>query len=168
MDRASHRGATTTDDAENVAVDLAQFDDDYAQAECDFGGEAADLPDGRYRMLVNRVELQHSGKGNPMLVWRMRVIGPHHAGALHWHRNMIVSRDNLRWLKKDLLTAGLELQKLSDLPHRLDELVDVLLEIQLKTKGDVQNSYINKRIRTPARAAGPAAAGQTPPDDFPF
>lgn len=168
MDRADHRGTTSTDDTENVTVDLAQFDDDYAQAECDLGGEATGLPDGRYQMLVNRVELQHSGKGNPMLVWRMRVLGPRYAGAVHWHRNMIVTRDNLKWLKKDLVVAGLELQKLSELPQRLPELLDMVLEVQLKTKGDMQNSYINKRVRTPASAAGTAASGQTPPDDFPF
>lgn len=156
-----------TDEKENGAYDLEQFDGDYAEAEPDLGGETVDLPDGKYQMIVEKADLQVSTKGNQMLVWRMRVLGPRYAGAKHWHRNMIVTRENIKWLKKDLVLAGLELTKLSDLPNRLHELVEVVVEVQLKTKGDVQNSYVNKRIRTPGAAQG--SSGQAAPnDDFPF
>lgn len=156
-----------TDDRENSVFDLEQFDDDFDSAECDFGGEAVDLPDGKYQMIVERAELQRSSKDNPMLVWRMRVLGPRYAGAKHWHRNMILSRKNIEWLKRDLVLAGLELEKLSDLPKRVDELSDVVLEVQLKTKGDMQNSYVNKRVRNPdgVKAASDSAASD---EDFPF
>jgi len=155
-----------TDDRDNV-FDLEQFDDNYATAKPDFGGEGVDLPDGKYQMIVEKAELQKSTKGNAMLVWRMRVLGPRYAGAKHWHRNMIVTRKNIDWLKRDLVLAGLELAKLSDLEKRAGELVDVVLEVQLKTKGDRQNSYVNKRVRNSEGAQGapnPVASD----DDFPF
>jgi len=49
--------------------------------------------------------------------------------------------------KRDLLTAGLKIEKLSLLPQHLNELLDLVLEVQLKTKGDHQNSFLNKRTK---------------------
>ncbi len=154
------------DDSDSI-FDLEQYDKEFASAEPDMGSDAVDLPDGKYQMIVERVEQQRSSKDNDMLVWRMRVTGPRYAGAKHWHRNMLMSRKNIEWLKHDLVVAGLELEKLSDLPNRIDELTDVMLEVQLKTKGDMQNSFINKRVRggEGAQKASDGAAGD---DDFPF
>ena len=36
--------------------------------------------------------------------------------------------------------------KLSELPNRLGELLDVTLEVQKKTNGEYTNVYLNKRI----------------------
>jgi hypothetical protein len=126
--------------------DLEQFDDDYSTTEVDesVGGEP--LPDGKYQMSVEKVELLYSKNNNPMLVWQLRVLGPRYAGRKHWHRNMIVTKENIKWLKRDLLIAGLKIEKLSLLPQHLHELLDLVVEIQLKTKGEHQNSFLNKRI----------------------
>jgi hypothetical protein len=155
------------DDSDSI-FDLEQYDEEFASADPDMGGEAVDLPDGKYQMVVERAELQRSSKDNPMLVWRMRVTGPRYAGAKHWHRNMLMSRKNIEWLKHDLVVAGLELEKLSDLPNRTDELTDVMLEVQLKTKGDMQNSFINKRVRGAEGAQSASAGTAGDDDDFPF
>ena len=135
-----------TDDRESSVFDLEQFDDDFDSAECDFGGEAVDLPDGKYQMSVESAKLERSKAGNAMLLWQMRVMGPRHSGRRHWHRNMMMSAQNMKWLKRDLYTAGIRITKTSDLPGCLQDFQDVLLEVQLKTKGDNQNSYINKRL----------------------
>lgn len=157
------------DDRTVECTDLADFDDAFADADCDMDGDAEELPDGRYRAVVEKAELEVSRADNKMLVWRMRVLGPQFAGRKLWHRNMIMSKNNLRWLKRDLMTAGLELEKLSELPNRTGELADVMLEIQLKTRAGTQNSFINKRIRPPASAATQATPEQVrPDDDFPF
>ena len=148
-------------------IDLADFDDAFAEADCDPDCDADLLSDGRYRVVVEKAELEVSRADNKMLVWRMRVLGPQFAGRKLWHRNMIMSKNNLRWLKRDLMTAGLELEKLSDLPNRIGELADVMLEIQLKTRAGTQNSFINKRLMVPSGdRVGVDSSGDDA--DFPF
>jgi len=160
------------DDRDNGQFDLEQYDEEFSGAQCDVDRDDDELPPGKYQMVTERAELQRSTKGNPMLVWRMRVLGPRYAGRKHWHRNMIITKDNIKWLKHDLLVAGLELTKLSELPARLDELCDVVLEVQLKKKGDMTNTFINRRVRTPAAVGGsggaPAGGAAPADDDFPF
>lgn len=155
------------DDNGKNPVDLEQFNDGFATTQVDTNADTDELPDGKYQMVVEKVELQRSQKGNAMLVWRFRVLGPRYAGRKHWHRNMIVSKENLRWLKHDLVVAGLELAKLSELPNRVHELFDVVLEVQIKKKGTDQHTYINKRVRA-SGAGGEAGAAPAAPDDFPF
>ena len=155
------------DDGTVEHIDLADFDDAFAEADCDPDGDADLLPDGRYRVVVEKAELEVSRANNKMLVWQMRVLGPRYAGRKLWHRNMIVSIKNIRWLKRDLVAAGLELEKLSDLPNRLGELADVMLEVQLKTKGDSQNSFINKKVTGNQGVQAEPEAVSTD-SDFPF
>ena len=53
-------------------IDLAQFDDDFAQAEVE-EREFETIPDGKYRVNVERVELTRAQtSGNPMLKWTLR------------------------------------------------------------------------------------------------
>lgn len=160
------------DEKDNGQFDLEQYDDEFSGAQCEIDSDDDELPPGKYQMVTERAELQFSAKGHRMLVWRLRVLAPRYAGRKHWHRNMIITKDNLKWLKHDLLVAGLELTKLSDLPGRLDELCDVVLEVQLKKKGDMTNTFFNRRVRAPAAVGGSVAApsgGSAPADDdFPF
>ena len=58
----------------------------------------------------------------------------------------MASKENLKWLKTDLHTCGVDLDKLSDLPNRLGDLLDVTLEITKRTKGDNENIYFNRRV----------------------
>lgn len=134
--------------------DLEQFDDDYTTTEVDESVTGEPLPDGKYQMVTEKVELLYSKNNNAMLVWQLRVLGPRYVGRKHWHRNMIVTKENIKWLKRDLVTAGLKIEKLSLLPQHLNELLDLVVEVQLKTKGEHQNSFLNKRITQAA-----------PPDD---
>jgi len=145
--------------------DLEQFDEDYTTTEVDENTGADPLPDGKYQMVTEKVELLYSKNNNAMLVWQMRVLGPRYAGRKHWHRNMIVTKENIKWLKRDLLTAGLKIEKLSLLPQHLQELLDLVVEVQLKTKGDHQNSFLNKRITQAEPAAGADPFGE---DDVRF
>jgi hypothetical protein len=61
---------------------------------------------------------------------------------------MLVSAENIKWLKNDLHACGLELEKLSDLPANLEKLLDVKLEITKRTRGDNESIYFNRRIVT--------------------
>lgn len=127
-------------------IDLTQYDEDFQRADVR-EQEFEAVPDGKYQVAVDRVELTRArSSGNPMLKWALRILGPNHAGRLLWRNNVMGSAENMKWLKTDLHICGLELQKLSDLPASLDRLVGVTLEITKRTKGDNENVYFNRRI----------------------
>ena len=127
-------------------IDLAQFDDDFAEAEVE-EREFEPIPDGKYQVNVERAELTRAQtSGNPMLKWTLRIIAPRFRGRLLWRNNVMVSRENIKWLKTDLHTCGLNLEKISDLPANLEKLINIKLEVTKRTRGENENVYINKRI----------------------
>jgi hypothetical protein len=127
-------------------MDLAQFDDDFVSADVE-EKDFEPVPDGKYQVKVDRVELTRSEtSGNPMLKWALKILGPKHKGRLLWRNNVIASKDNVKWLKQDLYTCGLQMEKLSDLPGKLESLLDVGLEVTKRTKNEFENIYFNRRI----------------------
>ena len=127
-------------------LDLAQFDDDFSEAPIE-EREFDDVPDGKYQGKVDKVELTKAqSSGNPMLKWTLKILGPKCAGRLLWRNSVFASKENLKWLKTDLHTCGVDIAKLSELPARLGDLLDVTLEITKRTKGENENIYINRRV----------------------
>jgi len=127
------------------STDLTQFDEEFAAAEVQ-PNQFDEVPDGKYQIKVEKVELTRTQNGAPMLKWHLRVLGPQHRGRMMFRNNVMASNENIKFLKADLLACGLELGKLSDLPGRLGELLDVALEVTKKTRGEYANVYLNKRI----------------------
>ena len=147
-------------------VDLSSFDNEFANTE---EKERDDVPDGKYQVVVDRVErITAKSSGNPMLKWTLRILAPRHAGRLLWRNSVIKSGNCMRWLKTDLKTCGLELERLSDLDHYLGKLIGVAMEITKKTTGENESIFFNRRIEIDASATGnrPAATGVA--DDLPF
>ena len=127
-------------------VDLTQFDDDFAEATIE-EREFEDVPDGKYQVKVDKVELTRAqSSGNIMLKWTLKILGPRCAGRLLWRNSVIASKENVKWLKTDLHTCGLDIEKVSELPARLGDLLDVALEVSKRTKGDSESIYFNRRI----------------------
>ncbi|MBX3387188.1 MAG: DUF669 domain-containing protein [Phycisphaeraceae bacterium] len=143
-------------------ADLSAFDADYDEAEAP---SQANVPDGKYQVRVQRVELGRSQAGDPMLKWDLLVLSGTHAGR-HIFKNSVITHRSLPFVKGDLQTLGVELPKFSDLPHHLDALLDQTLEVTQRTKGDYTNVYFNRRITVPAGAANDAAAIDA--DSIPF
>ncbi len=158
---------------ESTDVDLSQFDADFEQAEMP-GGNYEPVPDGDYQVNVESVDLTNAkSSGAPMIKWKLRILGPSNGNRILW-RNSVISDRSLQFLKKDLYTCGLQLNKLSELKNHLHKLPDVKLEITTKTNGDRQNIYFNRRIVTDD-APGYAASGDSQHldhfdnnDDIPF
>lgn len=126
-------------------VDLSQFEEEFVEAPAE--REMDNVPDGKYQVCVDKIELANSHKsGTPMLKWQLKIIAPNNIGRMIFRNNILKNGDNIKWLKQDLFTCGLELTKLSDLPNRLQELLDVTLEVTVKTKGEYSNTYINRRL----------------------
>ena len=141
---------------ENEDIDLSQFDDDYDSAEVE-DREFDTVPDGKYQVIVERVELSRAkSSGNPMLKWTLKILAPTHAGRLLWRNNVMASKENIKWLKNDLHTCGLELEKLSELPERLNDLLDLTLEVTKRTRGENENIYLNRRIEIDVNDGEPA------------
>ena len=150
------------------AVDLTQFDDAFTDAPVE-EKEFEPIPDGKYQVKVDKVEITTARtSGNPMLKWTLRVLAPRCRGRLLWRNNVMATRENIRWLKNDLHVCGLELQKLSDLPARLGELLDVALEVTKRTKGDNENVYFNRRIVLDPGAEDAGRSDARDKDDIPF
>ena len=153
---------------ENDDLDLAQFDDDFETADVE-EKEFDEVPDGKYQVKVDRVELTRSEtSGNPMLKWALKILGPAHKGRLLWRNNVIASKDNVKWLKQDLYTCGLQIEKLSDLSGKLESLLDVGLEVTKRTKNEFENIYFNRRIVLGENDATGSADGHDVNDMIPF
>lgn len=128
----------------NEGIDLSQFDDAFAAAPA----QDEEIPDGKYDVNVEKVELTRAQtSGNPMLKWTLKVLDPDYEGRLLWRNNVLASDENAAWLKKDLKKCGLVLDKLSELPGRLGDLLDVKLVVTKKTKDSYANIYIDRRLR---------------------
>lgn len=146
-------------------LDLAQFDDAFETAEVE-DREYEKVPDGKYQVNVERVELTRAKtSGNPMLKWTLRILAPTHKGRMLWRNNVMVSSMNIKWLKQDLYTCGLQLAKLSDLPGYLEQLLNIKLEVTKRTHGENENIYFNRRI---VLADDPPIQGGAMEDMIPF
>ena len=130
-------------------IDLTQFDEDFAEAEVE-ERDFEPIPDGKYQVNVERVELTRAQtSGNPMLKWTLRIIAPRFRGRLLWRNNVMATRENIKWLKTDLHTCGLSLEKISDLPANLEKLINIKLEVTKRTRGENENVYLVSVKLTP-------------------
>jgi len=132
-------------------MDLSDLDRDYDGAEADSGRDFDPLPDGTYQVVVDEVELVWTkDRTRRMLKWTLRIISYPHEGRMVWKWNGI-ERDKLGWLKRDLAICGLTLDRLSELPRRLGSLLDVCLEVNVKTNKrddrEYQNCYFRKKLQ---------------------
>lgn len=140
------------------SVDLSGFDDDFATAEAP---EYDEVPDGKYQVRIESVRLDSSQKGDPMIKFDLEVISGAQAGR-HIFKNAVITQASIPYVKGDLKTLGLELAKLSQLAGRLEELLDVTLEVTKRTRGDYANVYFNRRIRIAAGSGGEFSQDQVP------
>ena len=145
---------------DNSGVDLSEFDNEFSTAEAPSFDE---VPDGKYQARVDVVRLDRSQKGDPMLRWDLIVIAGPHSGR-HIFKNSVITPAALPFVKGDLNTLGLELDRFSELNDRLGDLLDTTLEVTKRTRGEYSNVYFNKRINI----ADNGAAKQLDSDEIPF
>ncbi len=133
------------------AIDLSQFDDDYRRQKAKTPTEPSrdEVPDGRYHVNVENVELTEAkSSGQPMLKWTLRIIGPHSANRILWHRR-VISTNTMPYVAQDLRICRLELGSLTELPQSLHKLFDVQLEVTKRTKDGRSNIYFENRLSVP-------------------
>lgn len=126
--------------------DLSHLDDAYSETPLETSDRES-IPDGKYTARVTKAMLATSKKsGDPMLKWELTIVAGDYEGRKLFRNNMLANPENLKFLKKDLNTCGMTLDKLSSLGNRLEELLDLVLEVQKKTNGEYENVYLNKRV----------------------
>ncbi|MBU6172984.1 MAG: DUF669 domain-containing protein [Planctomycetes bacterium] len=142
----------------DARVDLSSFDDEFQSAEA---ASQEEVPDGKYQARIDSVRLDSSQKGDPMIKWDLQVLSGSQAGR-HIFKNSVITQASLPYVKGDLKTLGMELAKFSELAGRLEELLDVTLEVTKRTRGDYTNVYFNRRIRIAIAPTGESPAGGMP------
>jgi hypothetical protein len=130
----------------DITAELANMDDDFDQQEVSDNPNDT-VPDGPYQVRVVKAELGRTQERNvPILKWQLRVLSGPHAKRLIFRHNLIESKENVKWLKQDLHTAGLDLTKLHELADRINELFGVTLDVKVTTKGQFTNVFLLRRI----------------------
>ena len=138
-------------------VDLSDFDDAFAKAE--EPKPLAPIPDGTYRVRIEHLEITAAKtSGRPLLKWKLRVLGPTYAGRVLWRNHVFSSPEHLRWLKQDLRTCGIQLDRLSELPLFLEQLLDLELLAVHRTTAGGSSVLLRHRVDAtdrPARSKAP-------------
>ncbi len=120
----------------NQGVDLREFDEDFARAESRQPSAEAmysDVPDGVYDTQVEDVVLgRTSSTGNPMIIWKLRIQGPQCEGRT-LSKSRVITPKTIPFVKEDLERLEIQLDRLSDLNHRLDEMIDKTIRVYKKT-----------------------------------
>jgi hypothetical protein len=129
---------------ENEGIDLEAYDNQFDQAD---EPEFDEIPDGKYQVNVEKAEITKAKtSGNPMLKWTLKIVGPSNINRLLWNYHILNNPTGQSWLKKDLKLCNVSLNKLSDLPSNLEYLLDVKLEVTVRTRDGNQNIYFNRRL----------------------
>ena len=150
-------------------VDLSRYDDDYRKAkQADAPPPFRPVPDGRYQVIVETVELTKTRTtGNPMLKWRLRIAGPAMADRILW-KNGVITERTIPFITKVLTLCGLTMQSLNELQSRLPDLVNLHLEVTKRGRTDGPDDVFFDRNLSAVpmtNAAAAAAVSQSQPYD---
>ncbi|MCA2967347.1 MAG: DUF669 domain-containing protein [Acidobacteriaceae bacterium] len=144
-------------------VDLRPYDEAYANEVVSEQEPWNSIPDGRYEVRVDRVELtQSKSSGNPMLKWTLRILGATFENRLLW-KYRAITENTLKYVKQDLCVCGLELPQFSALPSHLSALAGLELEITKISRGEDSNIIFNRRLGSVDQGDGGVCD-----DDIPF
>lgn len=130
---------------DDFAADLEKFEEDFGETEIDEKSYDA-LPDGKYTGVVERAEVKKTRTTDQ---WMLAIMIRINSGT---HSNRTVFKNyvfngypvGMKIFKTDMHTMGLQLGKIAEIKDRCEDLLDLELEIQQKTKGENVNVYINK------------------------
>lgn len=129
---------------------LGQYDDDFQKSK-EATGANEPIPDGSYQAMVNAARIVESKETfRPMLEWELAVVTGPYEGRKEWLRQFLDNANNYPFVKRNLRVCGVQMERLSELPGVLDQLLNTVIEITIKTtkKGDkdYRNVYFDRRI----------------------
>jgi hypothetical protein len=153
-----------SDNGNDDFAELEQHDDKYKNTKPSKDG--IKVPDGEYKVLIERAELKRSqSAGNPMLSFMLRIIDG------NWNRycvfkhvmlhNLADDRQmgNFRW---DMTAMGMGHVTPSKLKANVDAMVGIEMVVTVKTRGEYQNVTFERRTDQPEPTI------DDPKDQIPF
>ncbi|MAF24487.1 hypothetical protein CL634_02785 [bacterium] len=154
---------------------LNDLDEEYETHDSEQNTDFEELPDGKYQVSVDRVELMLSKSGDKrMFKWTLKVINGEFKNRLIWKYSMLEPGDSLGYFKRDLHTLGF-VKTISEVPNNLEFFLDLIIQITKKTKdgADMASIYFNKLLGQPNDSTGyphiPPKSEPPPVDsDLPF
>lgn len=147
------------EDNPDEPIDLSCFDDEFERAETRFGDAPADpVPDGYYEVRVEEARLKRTPRtGNPMLVWKLRILGPQCRNSAIT-KTRIITAKTLGFVKEDLRILGIQLQRFSQLEDKLPEMNEKVVNVYKKASKEGWSDVYFTRPRAAAAEAGADAA----------
>lgn len=131
---------------------LKQYDSQWREAEVK-ENEFAPLPDGKYQVTVDVARIEENEEyGSLWLMWEFTAVEGQYEGRKIFKRARLDEPDRLGWVKTDFHRMGIALDNLSEIEEVLPHMLDIILEVQIKTtkpnaEGKTyQNCYINRRL----------------------
>lgn len=143
---------------------LSDIDETYDKAE----GKNELIPVGEYRALIADATLdRNEDTGIVSLVLKLKITAPTSIGRVIYHRNQLVKDpDRIKFVKKDIQTCGVQLEKLSQVGKHLEDFKGRVLEIKVVHKGKYANAYLNSLVGRVEDAV--EAASNNDDDGVPF
>lgn len=162
------------DDDADAPIDLSRFDDDYQRAGIRYGDVPVDtIPDGYYEVRVEEARLKRTPRtGNPMLIWKLRILGPQCRNSA-LTKTRVITAKTLGFVKEDLKTLGINLQRFSDLESHLPEMEERVVTVYKRaSKEGWTDVFFTKPRAAAASADAPVNDSALFPagvdDDLPF
>ena len=163
---------------QDVAADLAGFDEEFSGADVKPNDQRS-IPDGTYTVRVDKCVLTRTKeKRMPMIAWQLVIVGGNFEGQRLFRNNVIQTDKNAEFLKKDLLTAGVEIPLGESLSKNVvkycEETLDKCIEVKQQTRGENTNIYFNRQVilsgdgAAPASGSNAGAGSAAVDDDIPF
>ena len=125
-----------TDDIQN---DLKDLDNDFMATPPAERNRTNNVPDGNYqaKLDVLRFDKLKSEKSNELVLrWEFIIVLGDYQGQKLQMTSFTRSIENIRWIKTDLLTCGLDTAGIpsSELPDHFPALLDRIIEVSVKRK----------------------------------
>lgn len=140
----------------DIMDELKTYDEAYENASAE--GAKADLAPGQYVLRVKDGEVFKSKDGRIYLKLNLQVSEGESTGLTVSKLYALDAPEKLGWLKKDMFTMGVMVQKLSQLHEQITKIIGLALVVEVKLNGKYTNYYINGR----------AAPKATDDDGVPF
>ena len=148
----------------DMMADLAAMDSEFVGVKPAERKGINCVPNGSYQATIDKIYFDRTKDGSKILLkWEMRVATGEYTGTPLYRNSMTTTNENLRWLKSDLLSAGLNMTEmtLTEVAEHLEELLNVMVDVTVKRSGigddERVNVYINRRVAA-ARTAPAAGA----------
>ena len=106
--------------------------------------DAENLPDGIYSAIIKRAGAYPSDRCGDVFKWTLQIVNGKHNGYIV-RKFSDMRSDYVRYLESDLIRLGVE--DIRDNDTITNQLNNMKVEINLVTKGNFQNCYINKIIK---------------------